>query len=116
MRIAMCQINPTVGDLAGNTRKINDFIARAKSAGTKLAVFPEWAIPGYPPKDLLLKPQFVQDNLRALQLIASRVAGIDVIVGYADRNEQPIGRPLHNAVALLRDGKIASRHFKTLLP
>src|SRR5262245_42381253 len=116
MRIAMCQINPTVGDLALNTRKVIEFVGRARAAGANLAVFPELAIPGYPPKDLLLKPQFVEDNLRALRLIAARVSEIDVIVGYAERNEQPVGRPLHNAVALLRDGKVVSRHFKTLLP
>ncbi len=116
MRIALAQINPTVGDIVGNMRRINDAIASARSQGARLVVFPELAIVGYPPKDLLLKPQFIEDNLRALNLIARRVSGIDVIVGYADRNPRPIGRPLHNAVAVLRDGQIVSRHFKTLLP
>jgi len=116
MRIALAQINPTVGDLAGNTRKILEFIGRAKQQQAELVVFPELAIPGYPPKDLLLKPQFVEDNLRALNLIGSRVEGITVVVGYADRNEAPIGRPLHNCVAVLRDGRVQSRHIKTLLP
>src|SRR5438552_7365178 len=116
MRIALAQINPTVGDLANNTRKILHYIERAKAAGAQLVVFPELCIIGYPPKDLLLKPQFVDDNLRALEMIASRVRGIDAIVGYADRNTQPVGRPLHNAVALLREGRVASKHFKTLLP
>jgi len=116
MRIALAQINPTVGDLAGNCRKILDFIGHAKAAAAQLVVFPELSIIGYPPKDLLLKPQFIEDNLRALRLIAARVTGIDVIVGYAERNTAPVGRPLHNAVAVLREGKIISRHFKTLLP
>src|SRR4051794_10981776 len=116
MRIALAQINPTVGDLAGNVRKHLEFIARAKEQGAQLVVFPELSVTGYPPKDLLLKSGFVDDNLRAVDLIASRVSGVDVIVGYAARNEQPIGRPLHNAVAVIRDGKIVSRHFKTLLP
>ncbi len=116
MRIALAQINPTVGDLAGNTRRILDNIARAQSAGAGLVVFPELSLIGYPPKDLLLKPQFIQDNLRALSLIASRVHDITAVIGYADRNEQPVGRPLHNAVAVIRDGKVVSRHFKTLLP
>ncbi len=116
MRIALAQINPTVGDIAANCRKIVDYIARAKAQRAEVVVFPELAIVGYPPKDLLLKPQFINDNLRALKLIASRVSGIDVIVGYADRNVDPVGRPLHNAVALLRDGIVFSRHFKTLLP
>ena len=116
MRIALAQINPTIGDLSGNVQKILDFTARAKLERAAVVVFPELSIPGYPPKDLLLKPQFIDDNLRALELIASKTLGVDVIVGYAERNTQPVGRPLHNAVALLRDGKILSKHFKTLLP
>lgn len=116
MRIALAQINPTVGDLAGNVSKHLDFITRAKAEGAALVVFPELSVTGYPPKDLLLKRQFIEDNLRAVQTIAAGVAGIDAIVGYADRNAAPVGRPLHNAVAVLRDGKIVSRHFKTLLP
>jgi len=117
MRIALAQINPTVGDLRLNVRKHLDFIARAKDAGARLVVFPELSVTGYPPKDLLLKRQFVDEQRRAVDLIASRVTGgIDAIVGYAHRNEQPVGRPLHNAVAVLRDGKIVSHHFKTLLP
>src|SRR3954471_8821250 len=116
MRIALAQINPTVGDLRLNVRKRLDFVARAKDGGATLVVFPEMSVIGYPAKDLLLKPQFVEDNLRAVRHIASKVSGIDVIVGYAERNPNPIGRSLYNAVALLRDGKIASKHFKTLLP
>src|SRR5688572_23878415 len=116
MKIALAQINPTVGDLAGNVRKHVEFIDRAKAGGATLVVFPEMSIIGYPAKDLLLKSQFIDDNLRVLSMIASRVSGIDAIVGYAERNAQPIGRPLHNAVAVLRDGKVVSRHFKTLLP
>ena len=116
MRIALAQINTTVGDIAGNARRILDFIARAKAGRADLVVFPEMSVIGYPPKDLLLKPHFIEDNLRAVRHIASNVTGIDAIVGYAERNENPIGRSLHNAVAVLRDGRVASRHFKTLLP
>jgi NAD+ synthase (glutamine-hydrolysing) len=116
MKIALAQINPTVGDIAGNSGKILQFIDQAKARGAGVVVFPELSVIGYPPKDLLLKPQFVEDNLRAVGEIASRVSGIDAIVGYAERNPRPVGRPLHNAVAVLRDGKIISKHFKTLLP
>ena len=116
MRIALAQINPTVGDIAGNARKMQQFIDRAKAERADLCVFPELSLIGYPPKDLLLKPYFIDDNLRTLKSMAAAVHGIDVIVGYAERNDSPVGRPLHNAVALLRDGAIVSRHFKTLLP
>jgi NAD+ synthase (glutamine-hydrolysing) len=116
MRIALAQINPTVGDIVANTAKHLDFIARAKSQGATLVVFPELSLLGYPPKDLLLKSQFITDSLDALKKIAQSVQGIDVIIGYADRNPEPIGRPLYNALALLRDRQIHSRHFKTLLP
>jgi NAD+ synthase (glutamine-hydrolysing) len=116
MRIALAQINPTVGDIAGNTRLILQFVERAKAASAELVVFPELSVTGYPPKDLLLKSQFVEDNLSAVELIAQQVRGIDVVVGYVERNTDPVGRSLHNAVAHLRDGQIASRHFKTLLP
>ena len=116
MRIALAQINPTVGDIAGNVRCHQAFIERAKAEGAELVVFPELSVIGYPPRDLLLKPQFVRDNLDAVAEIGRGVSGIDVIVGYAERNGDPAGRPLHNAVAVLRDGRVASRHLKTLLP
>jgi NAD+ synthetase len=117
MRIALAQINPTVGDIAVNSAKVIDFVTRARASGARVVVFPELCITGYPPKDLLLKAQFIEDNLRAVNEIAARVpADIDVILGYAERNSSPVGRPLHNAVAVLRAGKVVSRHFKTLLP
>ena len=116
MRIALAQINPTVGDIAGNCRKILDFTARAASLRASLVVFPELSVIGYPPKDLLLKPGFIHDNIAAVDALAKQVRGIDVIVGFADRNPAPVGRPLYNAVAVLRDGKIVATHYKTLLP
>jgi NAD+ synthetase len=117
MRIALAQINPTVGDIPRNAEKIVRFTADAVRQGARLVVFPELSVTGYPPKDLLLKPQFVADNLRAVQEIAARIdPAVEVVVGYAERNERPVGRPLHNAVAVLRGGKVVSRHFKTLLP
>lgn len=116
MKIALAQINPTVGDIPANVAKSIEFADRAKSQGADVVVFPELSVIGYPPKDLLLKPQFIDDNIAAVDQIASKVRGIDVIVGYADRNQAPVGRPLHNAAAVLRDGEVASRHFKTLLP
>lgn len=116
MRIALAQTNPTIGDIPHNCRKVVDFAQRARREGAQVVVFPELTITGYPPKDLLLKSQFIDDNLRALQIVATHVKGIDAVVGYADRNPDPVGRPLRNSVALLRDGRIVSKHFKTLLP
>src|SRR3954469_12869386 len=116
MRIALAQINPTVGDLAGNVRKNHDFIARAREAGADVVMFPELSVLGYPPKDLLNKQQFVDDALRAVQLIAARCTGIDAVVGFVDRNPAPAGRALFNAMGILRAGHVASPHVKTLLP
>lgn len=116
MKVALAQINPTVGDIPANLHKTMDFIHQARSQHADVVVFPELSIIGYPPRDLLLKPQFIDDNLAALAQLAEQVQGIDVIVGYAERNRLPVGRPLHNAVAVLREGKVVSRHYKTLLP
>ncbi len=116
MKIALAQINPTVGDIAGNANRIINFIVRAEAAGAHAVVFPELCLVGYPPKDLLLKPSFIDDNLRSLSRIASAVNNIHAIVGFAQRNSKPVGRPLHNAVAVLHAGRIVSEHFKTLLP
>lgn len=117
MRIALAQINPTVGDLRHNSEKILSFLHAARERGARLVVFPELALVGYPPKDLLLKPSFVADNLAALErLAAATPTGTDAVVGYVDRNTEPVGRPLRNAVAVLRDGRVLGRYFKTLLP
>ncbi|MGC4032962.1 MAG: NAD+ synthase [Tepidisphaeraceae bacterium] len=116
MRIALAQINPTVGDLPKNEKLMADAIADAKAAGAHAVVFPELSVTGYPPKDLLLKPQFIDDNLAVVERLAKQAVGIEAIVGYAERNPNAVGRHLYNAAAVLRDGKIASRHFKTLLP
>ena len=116
MRIGLGQINPTVGDIGGNAAKIIDFAGRAKQDGCAAVAFPELALTGYPPKDLLLRGDVIERQMEALDRVAAETDGIDVIVGYAERNEAPVGRPLHNAAALLRGGSIVSRHFKTLLP
>lgn len=116
MRIALAQVNPTVGDIAGNTKIIIDYARRARAAGARVVVFPELVVTGYPPRDLLLKPSFIDDSLRAVETIARETEGIDAIVGYPARNEHEVGRPLWNAAALLRGGRVVSSHFKTLLP
>ncbi len=93
-----------------------EYSARARDEGAALVAFPELTTIGYPPKDLLLKKSLIQENLDALDLIAAESRGIDVVVGYAEPNPQPVGRALFNCAALLRDGRMASRYRKVLLP
>jgi NAD+ synthase (glutamine-hydrolysing) len=111
LRIAMAQINPTVGDLAGNRDRIIDTIGLARKDGADLVAFPELAVTGYPPEDLLLKPQFVQDNLRTLRDIQQAARGITAVVGFVDRQDF-----LYNAAAVLHDGDLAYVYHKILLP
>lgn len=116
MKIALAQINPTVGDLGGNEIKILDAVAAAKSAGAELVVFPELAIPGYPPKDLLLKDKFIRDQVAVRDRVAAAARGIAVLVGYAEPNMEPRGRTLRNSAALCADGRVIGVHHKSLLP
>ncbi|MGB9612610.1 MAG: NAD+ synthase [Candidatus Margulisiibacteriota bacterium] len=112
MKIALAQINPTVGDLSGNVRKIVDFISRAKKENAELVVFPEMATTGYPPEDLLLKPQFVSDNLASLREIIKASKKIATYIGFVDRK----GRDLFNAGAFVIDGKLKETYHKINLP
>ena len=116
MRIALAQINPTVGDVAGNARKIAAAIDGAREASAELVVLPELAIVGYPPKDLLLKPAVLDACAAALEELASRCEGVAAIIGYPDRAEGRRGRGLYNAAAYCRDGRVVHRHVKSLLP
>lgn len=112
MKLALAQLNPIVGDLAGNTEKIIKFISDAKIALADLVIFPELAVTGYPPEDLLLKPQFVSDNLLCLDRIKSTCDGIACYIGYVDR----IGDDLFNAGAFIEDKKIKAVYHKINLP
>ena len=116
MRIALAQINPTVGDVAGNAQLIREDIRRAWDAGAEMVVFPELAIIGYPPKDLLLKPAVVDDCVAAVEELAEACRGITAIIGYPAPSDSPRGRSLHNAAAVCYDGAIQKRHLKSLLP
>jgi len=111
LRVALAQINPTVGDLAGNERKIVSYIVRAQHVGADVVAFPELAVPGYPPEDLLLKPSFLQANVAALERIAAAVTGTTAVVGFVDR-----GDDIHNAAAVLHEGRVAAVYHKTYLP
>ena len=116
MKVALAQINTTVGDLRGNVDKVLEFHRRGAAASAELVVTPEMAITGYPPRDLLAKHRFVEDNLRALDELAGNIGTPALLVGYVDKNPQRPGRDYYNAAALIRDGKIIARRFKTLLP
>jgi NAD+ synthase (glutamine-hydrolysing) len=113
VRIALGQINTTVGDLDGNVDTMSAWAARATEAGADLICFPELAITGYPPEDLVLRRTFVDENLEALEELARRSAGgCAVITGFVDRSDAGI----HNAAALLRGGMIEARYHKVKLP
>ncbi|NNK91921.1 MAG: NAD+ synthase [Acidimicrobiia bacterium] len=113
LRVALCQINTHVGDLAGNVAKIQEWITLAEREGADVAVFPELTITGYPPEDLLLKPGFVADNLAALAGLADSVSGsCAAVVGFADGT----GGSVFNAIACLAHGEVCSTYHKRALP
>jgi len=111
VRIALAQVNPTVGDLAGNTRLVIDWIERARAAEADIVCFPELVITGYPPEDLVLKPSFVRDNLAQLDVIRGATKGIAAVVGFVDREGD-----LFNAAAFLHDGELKAVYHKVFLP
>jgi len=116
MKIAIAQINPRVGDIDGNLELIEAFARRAQAAGADLAVFPELALTGYPPLDLLERKNFIDANLAALGKLAALKLKTALAVGYVDRNPARKGKPLHNAIALIDGGRVTARRFKSLLP
>jgi NAD+ synthase (glutamine-hydrolysing) len=117
MKIALLQINPTVGDLAGNAGLILDALRTAQAAGAELAVTPELALVGYLPRDLLLSAGFVGRSWEALHTLARAAADLPpVLVGLPEPNPSDQGRPLFNTAALLRNGQVEHRFRKALLP
>ncbi len=116
MRIALAQLNTTVGDFAGNEAKILNAYQRAVQAGAELVVCPELAITGYPPRDLLLKSGFIAGNLAVLDRLAAATGRTGLVVGYVDENKKRPGRAATNSVALLADGARVATRAKSLLP
>ncbi|TMG62939.1 MAG: NAD+ synthase [Chloroflexi bacterium] len=111
MRIALAQVNPTVGDLDGNTRLVLEWIDKAKVAGADIVCFPELVLTGYPPEDLVLKPSFVRDNIAQLKSIAKATLGISAVVGFVDEEGD-----IFNAAAFLNGGDIKAVFHKVFLP
>jgi NAD+ synthase (glutamine-hydrolysing) len=111
-RVAIAQVNCTVGDLKGNCMRMIKFIERASELGVDIITFPELAITGYPPEDLLLKPKFIEDNLEALRELAKAVHDTVAIVGFVDR----IDGDIYNGASIIYSGKIKGIYHKALLP
>jgi NAD+ synthase (glutamine-hydrolysing) len=111
LRLALAQINPIVGDLWGNSRLIVECIDRARGQGADIVMFPELAITGYPPEDLVLKPAFVRDNLKQLDAVVKATKGIAAVVGFVDEDGD-----LFNAAAFIHDGELKAVYHKVFLP
>jgi len=107
----MVQINTTVGDFTGNTQKILEAINQARALSVDLVTFPELAICGYPPEDLLLKPQFIEANLRSLDKVIENSTGITVVIGFVDNRSD-----IYNSAAIIHDGKLIDVYHKIYLP
>jgi NAD+ synthase (glutamine-hydrolysing) len=116
MKVALAQINTTVGDLAGNEARILAAYRRGVEAGVDLVMFPELTTTGYPPRDLLLKRSFVAQNLEVLERLAAASGKVAMLVGYVGDNKNRPGREVMNCVALLQGGKVVTTRTKTLLP
>ncbi|HVG20417.1 MAG TPA: NAD+ synthase [Blastocatellia bacterium] len=112
IRVALAQINPTVGDFEGNTRMVLDYLSRAREAKADLVAFPELGLTGYPPEDLLLRPHFVRENRRALDRVIEAAGDMVVIVGFVDTD----GSDIYNAAAVIVDGKLVNVYHKSFLP
>lgn len=115
MKIGFAQINPVIGDFAGNESKILHAYRTLVAQGAEIVVTPELAIAGYPPQDLVFKSRFVPRNLEVLESIRAQVGPVPLVVGYVDLNEG-VGKPFRNAAALLQRGAPVQKFFKSLLP
>ncbi|HXZ41680.1 MAG TPA: NAD+ synthase [Terriglobales bacterium] len=116
MKIALGQINPTVGDFEGNRNKIVQYARRAQQTGVGLILFPELSICGYPPRDVVERPSFVAHNKETMEQIAAETRGIAVICGLVTPAQAETGKSVRNSAALLKDGKLAFLQSKMLLP
>ncbi|MEE8194221.1 MAG: NAD+ synthase, partial [Dehalococcoidales bacterium] len=111
LRVGLAQINTTVGDFGGNSRKMLKAISNALTLGVDLLTFPELATCGYPPEDLLLKPQFIKENLRSLDRLVKASSGLTIVAGFVDAKDG-----LYNAAAIIHNGRLAGVYHKVYLP
>ncbi len=111
LRLALAQLDTTVGDIAGNLEKVRDGLAAAREAGAQLVLFPELALTGYPPEDLLLKGHFLRDARRALERLAAEVRDVVALVGFPERSDD-----VYNAMAVLAEGEVKAVYRKVFLP
>jgi len=111
LRVALAQMNATVGDISGNARKIAQQTAAARDEGAALVVFPELSLSGYPPEDLLLKTAFLEEAGAALEELAAQTRGIVALVGFPERADD-----VYNSAAVLADGEVAAVYRKMYLP
>ena len=111
LRVGLAQVNPTVGDIDGNTGRVLEWLGRARVLGCDLVAFPELIVTGYPPEDLLFKSAFIEANLRALAHIARATTGLTAVVGFVDKRDD-----IFNAAAVLHDGAVAGIYHKQYLP
>src|SRR5512137_2691666 len=112
MKLALLQLNPTVGDLKGNAEKI---AGKVRQVEADLAITSELSLLGYPPRDLLFNANFIKQSLEVLRQLAADLANHSpLLVGFAERNTEDVGRPLFNAAGLLRRGKVERAFYKTL--
>lgn len=116
MKVALAQINTTVGDFAGNVAKMREFSARAKQAGAQAVIFPELSVCGYPPRDLVEKSSFVERNRVELEGLAREVQDIHILCGFVNRTEDAEGKQAQNSAAWLAGGQVRFVQSKMLLP
>jgi NAD+ synthetase len=116
VKIALIQINPLIGDFAYNASRIEYWAGLARDKGCDLAIFPELALCGYPPQDLLERPSFITDQASAFAGLVARISGIGVLCGHVERHTDGTGKPLHNSATLFEDGRVLFTARKRLLP
>jgi len=116
MKIGLLQLNPTIGDFNANREKLVSAYADAVARGAEFVIAPELFLCGYPPRDLLLREDFVDANLQALEDTAKLTGNVPLCVGFVEKNPERPGRALKNSAAVLQNGQIIWRMTKSLLP